>query len=168
MIVEKGKVVTFTYQLKLNRQDGESIQRVEKSRPLSIVVGKGNILEAFENKLLGLKAGDDFELLIESQNAYGPRNDRAVAEYDKQAFMKENDLTDEDLQPGNFLPMESNAGTPFNAEIAEVTADRIKLDFNHPLAGKDLYFKGRILKVRNATKKEIESGLVQRKSTDES
>lgn len=161
MIVEKGKVVTFTYELKLKSKDGEVIQRVEKSRPLSIVAGKGNILEAFEKKLFGLKAGDDFELLIKNKNAYGRRNEKAVAEYDKQAFMKENDLSDEDLQPGNFLPMESNAGTPFNAEIAEVTADRIKLDFNHPLAGKDLYFKGKILKVRDATKEEIDSGLVQ-------
>ncbi|MFP4470482.1 MAG: peptidylprolyl isomerase, partial [Bacteroidales bacterium] len=75
------------------------------------------------------------------------------------------DLEPDELQPGNFLPMETESGTPFNGKILEVTDDKVTLDFNHPLAGKDLLFKGKIHGIREATHFEIESGMVDSRET---
>lgn len=160
MIVEKNKVVSFSYELKLQNDKGESIQQVKKSKPLKILFGRGNLLEHFEENIAGLKKGDEFEFVLKSEKSYGPYNKDAVAEYDKTIFTGEGGMDEDQLEVGNFIPMETEDGTPFNGKVIAVSKDKITIDFNHPLAGKDLFFKGQILGVRDATPQEIETGKV--------
>jgi len=161
MIVERNKVVSFTYELKLQNQEGESIQQVNKSKPLRIVFGRGNLLEHFEGKIKGLSKGDLFEFELRSEESYGAYNEKAITEVDKDVFTKEGDLDEEMLVIGDYIPMENESGLPFNGKILEITGNTIKMDFNHPLAGQDLFFKGQILDIREATQSEIETGMVK-------
>ncbi len=163
MIIDINKIVTFTFDLRLANAVGESIQKVKKSRPMKIVFGRGNLFEPFERRLAGLKTGDKFEFHIESKDAYGLYNEKAIATLEKSVFT-ENELVEEDLlQVGNYIPMETGSGIPFNGKIIEIAGEKVMMDFNHPLAGQDLFFKGEILDVREATNSEIESGQVERK-----
>jgi len=163
MIIEKNRVVSFVYELRITNAAGESIQKVTKSRPLKIVYGHGGILEPFEKRLLGLKAGEKFEFDLKSEDAYGAYNEKAIAGFDKSVFIDDAGMDEEMLEVGSYLPMETESGIPFNGKILEITASTVKLDFNHPLAGQDLYFKGEIVDVREATVSEIETGQVERK-----
>ncbi len=163
MIIDINKIVTFTFDLRLANAVGESIQKVKKSRPMKIVFGRGNLFEPFERRLAGLKTGDKFEFHIESKDAYGLYNEKAIATLEKSVFT-ENELAEDDLlQVGNYIPMETESGIPFNGKIIEIAGEKVMMDFNHPLAGQDLFFKGEILDVREATNSEIESGQVERK-----
>jgi FKBP-type peptidyl-prolyl cis-trans isomerase SlyD len=160
MIAERNKVVSFTYELKLKNTKGESIQQVDKSKPLKIVFGRGNILEYFEKNIEGLKKGDAFEFILRSEEAYGAYNEKAITEFDKTIFLEDAEMDEELLVVGDYIPMETESGLPFSGKILEVSNDKVKMDFNHPLAGQDLYFKGQILDIREATDGEIETGMV--------
>ncbi len=160
MIVERNKVVSFTYELKLQNTEGESIQQVDKSKPLSIVFGRGNILEHFEKKIEGLCKGNGFEFILRSEESYGAYNDKAITEFDKAVFLKDAEMDEELLVVGDYIPMETETGLPFNGKIIAISDEKVKMDFNHPLAGQDLYFKGHILDIREATDGEIETGVV--------
>jgi FKBP-type peptidyl-prolyl cis-trans isomerase SlyD len=163
MNIEKDRVVSFIYELRITNAAGESIQKVTKSRPLKIVYGHGGILEPFEKRLLGLCAGDKFEFSLQSKDAYGAYNEKAIVELDKSVFTDEASLDEEALEVGSYFPMETEAGIPFNGKILEITPTKVKMDFNLPLAGQDLYFKGEIVEVREATISEIETGQVERR-----
>ena len=160
MEVERNKVVSFTYELKLQNTEGESIQQVSKSKPLKIVFGRGNLLEYFEMKIEGLNNGDEFEFILKNEESYGPYNEKAIAEFDKAVFLEEAEMEEALLEVGEYIPMETEGGLPFNGKILEITDEKVKMDFNHPLAGQDLYFKGQILGIREATNLEIETGKV--------
>ncbi len=155
MIVEKNRVVTFVYELKLQNVDGESIQQVEKSRPMKIVAGRGALLEPFEKRLFGLRKGDRFNFTLLSEETFGPYKPKAIIRLQKSVFIEEGSLQPADLVVGNYIPMETEEGTPFNGKIIEVSEESVVVDFNHPLAGKDLHFSGEILEVKEASDKEI-------------
>lgn len=158
MVVEKNRVVTFVYELKLQNVDGESIQQVEKSKPMKIVAGHGALLEPFEKRLLGLKKCDRFDFILLSQETFGPYRPKATIRLQKSVFLEDGGLQSADLEVGNFVPMETEEGLPFNGKIIEVDEETVVVDFNHPLAGKDLHFSGEILDVREASDKEIIEG----------
>ena len=160
MVVERNKVVSFTYELRLQNVQGDPIQKVSKGKPLKIVFGRGNLLEYFEMKIEGLNKGDEFEFILKSEESYGPYNEKAIAEFDKAVFLEEAGMEEALLEVGEYIPMETEDGLPFNGKILEITDKKVKLDFNHPLAGQDLYFKGQILDIREATNSEIETGMV--------
>ncbi len=154
MVIQKDTKVTFTFEMKLGNAAGEKIQQVEKSKPMTVVIGHGNLLEPFEEQLLGLKAGDDFEFVLLSANTYGPYRPEAVHQYDRQTLRTDNDLSEEDfegIEEGMYMPMETPEGLEFSGLVTAMTNDTITVDFNHPLAGKDLFFKGSIIKVHEST-----------------
>jgi FKBP-type peptidyl-prolyl cis-trans isomerase SlyD len=162
MIVEKNKVVTFTFELSFENSEGVTIQQVEKSKPMVVIIGKGALLEPFEQKLTGLKNGDIFTFTLLSDEAFGPYKEKAIAEFEKSVFTEEGQLDDADLVMGNFIPMETEDGIPFNGKILKMDEKIVTIDFNHPLAGKDLMFKGEILEVRDATQEELSTGIADK------
>lgn len=160
MIIEKNCVATFVFELRLQNNDGEVVEQVEKSKPMKIIVGKGALLEPFENRLLGLQKGDKFDFTLLSSETYGPYSEKAITTFDKSVFVCEGQMNDSELVIGSVIPMETDNGTPFNGKIVELTQNTVTLDFNHPLAGRDLHFSGEIRDVRLATSNEITSGQV--------
>lgn len=155
MKIDRNSVVTFSYEMTIINEEGVQTQQVEKSKPLTVLIGRGKLLEPFENGLYGLADNDKFDFTLKSENTYGPHKPEAVHSFDKKEILEGNDLNEEEIEPGIYLPMETEEGIPFNGQIVEILDDRIVLDFNHPLAGKDLNFKGLIEKVRAATDEEL-------------
>lgn len=148
MKIENGKLVTLTYDLYLEGFDGELVESAKNDNPLIFVFGDGNMLESFEENLKNKEKGEDFKFFIKKEDAYGEQTDEAIAEFPKDIFLQGENS--ELPQIGDHVPMEDNEGNKFDGIAAEITKDSVVIDFNHPLAGEDLYFTGKIIDVIDA------------------
>jgi len=160
MKIKNNTVVSMTYILTENDVNGNLIQEVTKDQPFVTLFGAGALIPKFENELEGLKAGDTYGFAVNSNEGYGEVNPQAVVELDKKIFEVDGKVDDEMLKVGNSIPMQNDQGQPLNGLVKEIKTDKVVMDFNHPLAGINLYFTGEILDVREATAEELEHGHV--------
>jgi FKBP-type peptidyl-prolyl cis-trans isomerase SlyD len=160
MKIDKDTVVSVNYLL-TNKGTGEKIEQTSAENPFVFLFGSGGLLEEFENNLLNKKAGDTFDFFISAEKGYGLRDDRFLANVPMDAFLdEEGNFDSENIKVGSTLPMVDNEGAPLYGTVLEITDSHVNMDFNHPLAGTDLHFKGDIIEVRNATAEELSHGHV--------
>jgi FKBP-type peptidyl-prolyl cis-trans isomerase SlyD len=160
MQIEKNKVVSLTYELKYDSALGETIEVADKRDPLIFLFGNGGMLPKFEENLSKMKSGDHFEFLLSKDDAYGDFTDEAIVELSKDIFLIEGEIDDEMLKPGSFIPMQDQDGHPLQGKVISVDEKNVKMDFNHPMAGKNLHFTGEIVEVRDASDEELSHGHV--------
>jgi len=111
------------------------------------------MLPKFEEHVDGLNAGDTKSFIITPDDAYGVRNEEAVAQLPADMFAEAG------IPPvGAILPLQDNNGNQFNALVLEVTPEVVVADLNHPMAGKTLNFEIEILSTRPATEEELSHG----------
>ncbi len=152
-MITKNKFVTVSYELR-TAADAKPIEIADEKTPLEFICGQGQTLEYFEMNLLNLNTGNSFDFHIPAANAYGEVNEDMIVELPKDIFAE---VEAEELIPGNVLPMQDSLGRHLNGTIVTVGDDVVTMDFNHPMAGKDLFFKGKVLAVRDATDEELEN-----------
>jgi FKBP-type peptidyl-prolyl cis-trans isomerase SlyD len=157
MIVEKNKVVSLSYELKV---EGETVETVGADSPLMFLFGAGNLLPKFEENLNGLKLHDRFDFDLVSADAYGPVVDDAIVDVPLQAFAVEGEIDHEILKLGNQIPMLDQSGNRLNGVVVKFDDEFVTMDFNHPLAGNDLHFSGKVVEIREASAEELEHGHV--------
>lgn len=160
MQIAKDKVVSLTYELHRDNEKGELIEMVNADHPFVFLFGAGGLIPEFESNLEGKEAGTAFEFRIESGNAYGEQDEAAFEYVPKDIFVIDGVLAEDLLQIGKFIHLRDQNGQLVRAKVAEVTEGEVLLDFNHPLAGQDLFFRGQVVDVRDATEEEIEHGHV--------
>jgi len=160
MTISKEKVVTLTYELRVDNNKGDVVETIKKDKPFVFLYGAGLMLPKFEEHLKGLKANDKFEFTLKCEDAYGLATEDAVMDLPKNIFEVDGKIEEGLLEEGNVIPMQNDDGNKFNGVIMEVGEENVTMDFNHPLAGDDLHFAGNIIEVREATKEEIEHGHV--------
>jgi FKBP-type peptidyl-prolyl cis-trans isomerase SlyD len=160
MKVGKNKVVTLTYELRLDSKDGDIIQTIEKERPFVHLFGVGTLLPAFEENLAGLSAGDEFGFHLPSDSAYGESSDEGIVELEKELFEIDGQFDEEMFALGKMVAMQDENGHPLDGRVLAIKDNTVVMDFNHPLAGQDLYFSGQILEVREASDEEMSHGHV--------
>lgn len=158
MKIGKHKVVSLVYELKLVDSEGELLQKVNKNRPFVYLFGVGGLLPIFEKNLMGKKRGDKFEFSVIAEEGYGPIDQEAIITLKKDIFQIDGVIDEEMLEIGKIIPMRNDQNHPINGIVVEVSEDKVIMDFNHPLAGKDLYFSGEILDVRDASEEELSHG----------
>lgn len=152
-MITKNKFVTVSYELRTDK-DGELLETAGADRPLEFICGQGQTLEYFEMNLLDKKEGDKFDFEIPAANAYGEVNEDMVVDLPKDIFQE---VAAEDMVVGNVLPMMDSIGRRLQGKIESIGEEEVRVNFNHPLAGKKLFFKGEILGVRDATDEELEA-----------
>jgi FKBP-type peptidyl-prolyl cis-trans isomerase SlyD len=158
MKVEKNKIVSVTYELRVNEDGGEKlVETADKSKPLSFPYGANLLLPAFEDALKDKVVGDTFEAKMTPENGYGFYRDNMIANVPKGTFEVEGKIDENMLQVGNVLPMMTQDGNVMNGTVKNINNENVTMDFNHPLAGKNLHFKGEILEVRDATDEELKN-----------
>lgn len=164
MQIEDYHIVTVSYEVRENGPEGTLLERMDARYPFKFMFGVGQMLPAWENRLRGLKPGTGFTFLLPPENAYGrPRTD-LLLELPISMFKNEQEQIDPQLlQEGQFITLTSDDGTANNAKILSWDDKTVKLDANHALAGKTLFFAGAVLHVRKATGDE----LVQKRFIDE-
>jgi len=155
MVIAKDKIVSISYELKVN---GELVDVAEAENPLVFLYGHGQLLQLFEDNLNGLSVGDSFEFMIPPKEGYGEVNDMAIVELPKDIFMVDGELQEDLLVIGNRLPMRDSDGNALDGTVVEVNDSAVVMDFNHPLAGQDLFFTGNVVNVRDASTEELTHG----------
>jgi FKBP-type peptidyl-prolyl cis-trans isomerase SlyD len=157
MEIGKNMMVTVTYDLRVDDHDGEMIEQATSEKPLQFLYGAGMMLPKFEEGLSGLKQGEAFEIRLNQKDAYGEVNEEALVDLPKHIFMVDGKFDEEFIKVGNTIPMMSGGGQRLNGLVLAVAEESVRMDFNHPLAGEDLFFKGEVVEVRMATEEEIVS-----------
>lgn len=161
MKITTNKFVSAEYELYVDAEieggDLELMERATTEQPLTFIFGIGMMLPKFEEYLYGLEEGMNFDFIIENEDAYGPYMDEYLIDLDRSIFEIDGKLDEEMVVVGNVVPLMDSEGNRMNAEILEITTDKVKVDLNHPLAGERLHFKGKVLEVRDATEEEIQS-----------
>lgn len=158
MKISKNKVVELSYILHFDDFNGEIIEEVKNDKPFTFIYENGFMLEAFESNIRGLKKDDTFKFKIECKDGYGEVNEKNIVALPKNVFEVDGKFNEEILFVGAQVPMKDEHGNEFDGFIAEITKDKVKVDFNHPMAGEDLYFEGKVLNVREATQEELHHG----------
>jgi FKBP-type peptidyl-prolyl cis-trans isomerase SlyD len=161
MTIEKEKVVSVSYELKADNAEENVIETVGKDNPLTFLYGVGNMLEQFEVNLAGLDKGEGFEFKLSVDEAYGQPRPEMVVDVPKQAFEVEGKVQEDLLQKGKQIPMQDKEGNRLNGIVVDVSDQAVKVDFNHPLAGEALKFKGEVVDIREATQEELQNKQAQ-------
>ena len=162
MKVEKNNVVALTYTLQLPDSEGETdvVEVVTEEDPMYFIQGLSGLPEGFENQIEGLSAGDTFEFVVSAEEGYGDYDEEAIVDLPRAVFQMDDVDQDELLKVGNIIPMTNEDGERLHGQIVEVRDDIVIMNFNHPLAGKEMHFSGQILSVRAATEEELSHGHV--------
>ena len=138
-----GKRVTLHFSVLL--MDGSLVDSTKERAPATFSVGDGNLLPGFEQSIFGLKAGDKRSIVLEAENAFGPHNPDNVQTMRRGLFQR-----DMNLEPGVVVSFADKSKAELPGVIQSVTEDQVVVDFNHPLAGKDLTFQVEIINVVDA------------------
>jgi FKBP-type peptidyl-prolyl cis-trans isomerase SlyD len=156
MKIENNKMVSLIYELREKDAEGKIIEQLDETKPLNFIYGTGKLLPVFESNIESLSEGDNFQFPLYSVDAYGDYREEMIIDVPITVFHTEDGKINEDLcKVGNHVPMMDNEGNHLNGVINEITDEFVKMDFNHPMAGVDLFFTGRIVDVRDATSEEI-------------
>lgn len=157
MKIDKNKLVTLQYKLyTMNEKNNlELWEETTPEEPLQYLHGLGMMIPAFEEQLEGKAEGDDFDFMIAKADAYGEYEQENVINLPKHIFLIDGKFDAEKVKEGEIVPLMDNEGNHINAEVVEVADDHVRVDLNHPLAGEDLYFKGRIIAVTQPTDEEL-------------
>lgn len=154
MAVAKNQVVNLNYTLH-SIEDGEKvfIESTESAEPLTFLYGAGMMLPKFEEHIEGLKEGDKKSFELVPEDAYGEKDERAIAQLPAEMFAETG------IPPvGEIIPLQDNEGNQFRAVVVEVSPEVVVADLNHPMAGKTLHFDIEIINVRPATAEELDHG----------
>jgi FKBP-type peptidyl-prolyl cis-trans isomerase 2 len=128
-----GDTVKVHYTGKLN--DGTVFDTSADRDPLQFTIGEGQLISEFEEAVVGMNPGDTKTIQIASEDAYGPHHEEMVMEVDRSEFPE-----DIDPQVNQRLQVRQPDGQTFAVTVTDVSDAKVKLDGNHPLAGKDLTF----------------------------
>lgn len=157
MKIEKKTVVSLTYTLKVDA--GDVVDQTTESAPFVFIHGVGQTLEEFDKNLTGLQAGDDFQFSISPEKGYGVHSEEMIVPVAREIFNVPEAPADL-LNLGNTIPMRDQSGNAMYGKVLQVDEEKVLMDFNHPLAGEQLHFTGKIVSVRPATEDELSHGHV--------
>ncbi len=140
MSVEKGNKVKVEYEGKL--EDGTVFDSSEKhgGKPLEFEVGTGQVIPGFENAVVGMEKGEEKEVTIKPEEAYGEPRDDLIKKVPKEQLPKE-----QEPKEGMVLMVGLPNGAQIPAKIVGIDDKEVSLDLNHPLAGKTLIFKIKVV-----------------------
>lgn len=140
MKVQKGSVVKLHYKGTL--EDGSVFDTSEGREPLEFTAGAGQVIPGFDKAVMDMEIGEKKTFTIPAEEAYGEYSEEKVFELPRQSFPPN---IDEAL--GQTVQLGDQSGNVFLAKILEVTDETVKMDTNHPLAGKDLTFEIEIVEI---------------------
>ena len=143
MIVSSGKQVTLEYTLKLD--DQSVVDTNVGGEPLKLTQGNHQIIPGVEKALDGMAVGEKKKFTVTPTDGYGAINPKAFQEVDK------NMVPSDSRKVGTQLEGKTADGRTVFPRISEIKNETVVLDFNHPLAGKTLYFDVQVLDVAQAS-----------------
>lgn len=156
--IQQGKYVEMVYDLYKVSPDGTQtlVHQSDDSDPERFVYGvTPGMVIPLEKAIFSLGVGDKFDLIVKAEDAFGPHDPNNVMDLSKELFLVDGKFDAEFVKKGALVPMMTADGFRINGLVVDVTAEVVKMDFNHPLANDDVRFDGKILTVRDATAEEL-------------
>ncbi len=159
MQVEDNCCVAIDYTVK--DDEGTVVDTSEGRDPLVYLHGHNNIVPGLEKALVGKSEGDELEVKVEPGEGYGERVEELVQDVPREMFQGV-----DDIQPGMQFQAQTANG-PQIVTVSEVGDESVKVDGNHPMAGKTLHFDVKVANIREATEEEIEHGHAHEMASNE-
>ncbi len=155
--VGPGKVIELKYTLRDGGKDGEVLEVMDEQWPLRFLFGAGAMLPVFEENLGVLVSGQRFAFPIAAADAYGAHDPSQVVQVFRDDLHDDHRYPYSNYEPGDFVQLHTEKGKV--AGILKLVTERyIVVDCNHAMAGRDLWFEGQVLFVRNARPDELLAG----------
>jgi len=152
-IKEENSVVGIEYEL-TEAGGSEVLDSNKGGAPLEFIIGKGQLIPGLEKQLVGMSAGESADILVKAEEAYGLRDEEAIQELPREQF------EGIELEKGMSLYGQGQNGETIQVNVVDFDDNTVKVDFNHPLAGKDLMFNVTVVSERDATEEEAATGQV--------
>ena len=153
-----NKYIAVAYELyTVNDGKSELVEKASAEEPFQFLSGFGTTIEAFENNIVNLEEGAEFDFTLTKDEAYGDYYDERVLDLEKSIFTINGHFDNDNIYIGAIVPLQNADGNRFPGKVLEITEDHVKMDLNAPLAGKDLNFKGSVVSSREATNDEIQA-----------
>ena len=140
MQAKKGNKVKVHYTLKFD--DGTVVESSEGRMPIEFTLGNGEIIQGFENGIIGMNQGESKTIIIQAAEAYGAYDEKKVFE-----FSRDRAPVGFDPQIGNMIRMHRPDGKSFIVSVIDITEKGFIMDANHPLSGKDLTFDLELMEI---------------------
>jgi FKBP-type peptidyl-prolyl cis-trans isomerase SlyD len=159
MAISENQIVSIQYEVR----DGSNVVDSNMGgAPLVFMFGKGQVIPGLENGIANMAMGEKGDVHVKACDAYGDYNEEAQQELPKEQF------AGIDLNVGMTLYGQGEDGGTVQVTVKEIGDENVIIDFNHPLAGKDLMFSISINEIRDATAAEAMSGIPAENAMDES
>lgn len=155
MAIENNMVVSLEYELR-DKGTSEIIDSNVGEKALEFITGRGHIIPGLEKEILAMNEGDSAQVIVAPAEAYGEFDETAVQQVPIEQF------AGIELHEGMPLYAQAEDGSTLQVIVKNITASDVTVDYNHPLAGKELMFDIKIQGVRECTPEESLSGQVAR------
>ena len=153
MKVEANKMVAVDYKLTV---DGQIADQSRPGQPLEFICGTGMLLPKFEAAIEGKEPGEKVSFTLEPKDGYGEVIPEAIVELPKTIFKVDGKIAEDILFEGSQIPMADAQGNRMMGLVKEVGEESVKMDFNHPMAGKTLNFEVEVVSVRDVTPEDLQ------------
>jgi FKBP-type peptidyl-prolyl cis-trans isomerase SlyD len=158
MAIETNQIVSIEYEVR----DGDTVVDSNVGgAPLVFMFGKGQIIPGLENGIVDMSIGEKADILVKPADAYGEHNPEASQEVPKDQF------AGIDLETGMSLYGQGEDGGTVQVIVKEIGEETVIIDFNHPLAGKELMFTVTLNNVRDASAEEAMTGIPAENKQDD-
>jgi len=158
MAIQTNQIVSIEYEVR----DGDTVVDSNVGgAPLVFMFGKGQIIPGLENGIVNMTIGEKGEVPVKAEDAYGQHNPEANQEVPKDQF------AGIELEVGMTLYGQGEDGGTVQVVVKEIGEENIIIDFNHPLAGKDLLFNVTLNNVRDASEEEVLTGIPAENKVEE-
>lgn len=151
--LKKNKVGEIAYDIYV---DGNLLESVAEDDSIEYMHGWDNIVPGLEKALDGLGAGDEFDVTVAPEDAYGHYDESLIEEIPAKDFQF--DENDGELEAGLEVEMMDEDGDILEGTIVGIENDMVLVDLNPPLAGKTIRYAGRVINVREPSEEELDWG----------
>lgn len=155
MNISKTNLVELHYRLHEKDENGEQIENNFDNDPLSFVFGVGMMIPGFEEHIEGMSVGDKKGFQVKSGQAYGNFQKENVVDIPTENFGDE-EQRKELMEVDKLITLQDQNGMQHRGYIKKFDDELVTVDFNHPMAGKDLYFYVEVVSIRETTEEELE------------
>lgn len=155
--ITEGKYVELAYELfEVTPKQEVLMYKFTEEHPDRFVFGaEKGMLEGFKNAIENKKQGEDFDITLSPEEAFGPVLEEYIMDFKRELFEVDGKFDEERIKVGNTIEMMTADGHRVPGDVVALSSDYVKMDFNHPLAGQTIHFKGKVLTVREATEAEL-------------
>lgn len=141
--VEEGRTVVLHYTGTL--AEGEIFDSSQGRDPIEVRIGVGQVIPGFESGIMGMTVGETRTFTIPPEDAYGERDESLCRRVEKERF-----ADPEGIRVGRVCQVPMGEGQNVPGTVVEIGNEDVVIDFNHPLAGKELTFEVECMEIKNS------------------